>query len=260
MDMIQEPSIDIRTWISREKLEELRDLIIAHGFRDPITVREVDGSYEIQDGHRRWMAAKMAGLIKIPCLIVDDTEDESEATKLVLNLGREDLSPLEVSRQLNTLRNRFGWNLEQLCKLMSVGESRIRQLLSLENLDPVLVKAIEDKRIGEHTARQLQQVPEPDRRHYLLQYALDGGATTRTIENWVRAEKTRLIEPPKWEGPPGTEPPPEEVGPLKLQCACCHNRVDANTMLSMTMDPECYAIAERLFREIRKGRKEEEAT
>jgi ParB family chromosome partitioning protein len=258
LDQIVEPSLDIRTWVSRERLDELRDLIIGHGFRDPITVKESDGKYEIIDGHRRWMAAREAGLIRIPCIVVEDNEAENEATKLILNLGREDLSPLEISRHLHTLKDRYGYDNESLAKIMNVGEGRIRQLLGLTKLDPVLLQALEDKRIGERVATLLQQVPEEERRHYLLNYALDGGATVRTIEAWVRSEKTRGVEPPKWEGPPGTQPPPEEVGPLKLQCACCHHRMDANTMLSMQLDPECYAIAEKLFREIRKNLKEEE--
>jgi ParB family chromosome partitioning protein len=258
LDQIDEPSLDIRTWVSRERLDELRDLIIGHGFRDPITVKERNGRYEIVDGHRRWMAAREAGLIKIPCIVVDDNEPENEATKLILNLGREDLSPLEISRHLHVLKDRYGYSNEDLARIMNVGEGRIRQLLGLTKLDPVLIQAMEDKRIGERVATLLQQVPDEERRHYLLQYALDQGATIKVIENWVRAEKTRGVEPPKWQGPEGEQPPPEEMAPFRLQCACCHKRMDANIMLSMTLDPECYAIAERLFREIRKNVYKEE--
>jgi len=258
LDMISEPRLDIRAWISREGIDDLVASVKARGVLTPIRVWEDNGRYEIQDGHRRYMAAREAGLIKIPCIILETKEDENEVDKIHANLCREDLSPLEISRHLHLLKDRYGYDNEGLAQLMGVGEGRIRQLLGLTKLDPVLLKAMEDKRIGERTAVSLQQVPDEERRHYLLNYALDGGASVRTIDAWVRSEKTRGVEPPKWEGPPGTQPPPEEVGPLKLQCACCHHRIDANTMLSMQLDPECYAIAEKLFREIRKNLKEEE--
>jgi len=258
LDQIVEPSIDIRAWVSRERLDELRDLIIGHGFRDPITVKESNGKYEIVDGHRRWMAAREAGLIRIPCIVVEDNEPENEATKLILNLGREDLSPLEISRHLHTLKDRYGYDNESLAKIMNVGEGRIRQLLGLTKLDPVLLKALEDKRIGERVATALQQVPNEERRHYLLNYALDQGASVKTIEAWVRSEKSRGVEPPRYEGPGPDLTPPEEMGVLKMKCACCQKYWDPNGMLSMTMDPECYAIAERLFREIRRNMKGEE--
>ena len=257
LDVIQEPRLDIRAWIAKEGLNDLVSSIKARGVLTPIRVWEDDGRYEIQDGHRRYLAAREAGLIKIPCIILETKEDENEVDKIHANLCREDLSPLEISRHLHLLKDRYGYDNEGLSQLMGVGEGRIRQLLGLTKLDPVLLRAMEDKRIGERVATALQQVPSEERRHYLLNYALDQGATVRVIENWVRSEKTRGVEPPVWQGTEAEQPPPEEVGPLKLQCKCCHQMIPANAMLSMTMDPECYAIAEKLFREIRKNLKEE---
>lgn len=257
LDMIQEPRLDIRAWIAREGLDDLISSIKARGVLTPIRVWEDNGRYEIQDGHRRFLAAREAGLIKIPCIILETKEDENEVDKIHANLCREDLSPLEISRHLHLLKDRYGYDNDSLAQLMGVGEGRIRQLLGLTKLDPVLLKAMEDKRIGERTATALQQVPNEERRHYLLNYALNGGASTRTIEAWVRAEKSGMVEPPKWEGDSGEQPPPVEAEPFTIQCSCCHKRWNANTMISMTMDPECYAIAERLFREIRKNLKEE---
>jgi ParB/RepB/Spo0J family partition protein len=258
LDMIKEPLIDIRTWVSRERLDELRDLIIGHGFRDPITVKESDGKYEIIDGHRRWMAAREAGLIRIPCIVVEDNEPENEATKLILNLGREDLSPLEISRHLHTLKDRYGYDNESLAKIMNVGEGRIRQLLGLTKLDPVLIQAMEDKRIGERVATALQQVPNEERRHYLLQYALDGGATVKTIEAWVRAEKSGLVQPPVYTGPETEQAPPLEEGPGKLKCGYCAHFFDPNALTAMTLCAECRVHVEKLFKEIRKATQEEE--
>jgi len=256
--MIQEPRLDIRAWISREKLDELRDLIIGHGFRDPITVREINGKYEIQDGHRRFLAAKEAGLITIPCIIVAESEEESEATKLILNLGREDLSPLEISRHLHILKDRYGYDNESLAKMMNVGDGRIRQLLGLTKLPENLITALEDKRIGERAARALAQIENEDRRKYLLQYALDGGATVQTIEAWVRKEKSGMVEPPVYDGPMPEMQPPEEAGPSKLKCGCCDHFFNPNATTAMVLCGECRVYADKLFREIRKQLKEEE--
>jgi len=258
LDMIQEPRLDIRAWISKEGIDDLVASVKARGVLTPIRVWEDDGRYEIQDGHRRYLAAKEAGLIKIPCIILETKEDENEIDKIHANLCREDLSPLEISRHLHLLKDRYGYDNDSLAQLMGVGEGRIRQLLGLTKLNPVLLKALEDKRIGEVVATALQQVPDEGRRNYLLNYALDGGATVKTILAWVRSEKGRLIEPPVYQGEGPDLSPPEEAGPLRMKCACCHSMWNPNGMLSMTLDPECYAIAEKLFREIRKSTQEEE--
>jgi len=258
LDEIEGPKLDIRSWISLEGLEELTSSVRARGVLQPLRVRKDGGHYEIQDGHRRYMAARQAGLTHVPCIILETEEDLNEVDKIHANLCREDLSPLEISRHLHLLKDRYGYDNESLSQLMGVGEGRIRQLLGLTKLDPILLTALEDKRIAERVATALQQVPDEARRHYLLHYALDGGASQKTIEAWVRNEKTRLVEPPVYQGPGPDLTPPEEGQPLKMKCHCCHQMFNPNAMLSMSMDPECYAIAERLFREIRKNVQGEE--
>lgn len=253
LDMISEPRLDVRAWISQQRLDELASSIKARGVLSPIRVWEEDGRYEIQDGHRRFLAARQVGLIKIPCIVLETKEDENEVDKIHANLCREDLSPIEISRHLHLLKDRYGYDNDGLSLLMGVGEGRIRQLLGLTKLPEELLKAVEDKRIGEATARLLAQVPDEARRKYLLEYALDGGVTIRTLDQWVRVEKTRLVDPPKWTGPPTDEEIAATQEPLRMQCACCKKRFLANQMISMSMDSDCYGIAYRLFAEIRKG-------
>jgi ParB family chromosome partitioning protein len=260
LDMISEPRLDVRAWISKERLDELTASIKARGVLTPIRVWEEDGRYEIQDGHRRFLAARQAGLVSIPCIVLVSKEDQNEVDKIHANLCREDLSPLEISRHLHLLKDRYGYDNDGLAVFMGVGEGRIRQLLGLTKLPPEILSALEDKRIGEAAARLLAQVPDEGRRKYLLDYALDGGVTIKTLDSWVRVERSRGVEPPVWNGPPTEQEIAEAQWPLKIQCACCKKHYPANEMISMSMDSECHQIAYRLFKEIRDNLKDEEPT
>jgi len=87
-------------------LMQLADTIREHGVSQPLTILEKsDGEYfEIISGERRYRAAKIAGLEKVPCIIIKDGK-KAEEISLVENIQRTDLHPLEISNAIQTLIN-----------------------------------------------------------------------------------------------------------------------------------------------------------
>src|SRR5437867_3519815 len=88
-----------RKHFDEEKLGELAASIKAHGLLQPIVVRPTPAGLEIVAGERRFRAAQLAGLDRLPAL-VREVEDPLELA-LIENLQREDLSPLEAARRMN---------------------------------------------------------------------------------------------------------------------------------------------------------------
>lgn len=257
LDEIQEPKDSIREWISEEGLQELASSIRLRGILQPIRVRKNDNGYEIQDGHRRFLAAQRLGFAEVPCIIINTGTGENELDKIHANLGREDLSPLEISRHINLLHRKYGYSYEQLAELMGVGKSRISQLMTLNNLDPNLVKALEDKRIGERTARALNQVPDPDMRKYYLSYALDHGATVQTVERWAAREKAEAETQQKFTPEERKRMVEKVAEPLKIQCECCRSRVEPQYTIQKSICIDCLPIAQKVFANIRQSIREE---
>lgn len=258
LDEILPPEKDLRSWIEAEGLEDLAESIKARGVLQPLRVLKRKKGHEIQDGHRRYLAAQKADLVNVPCLILEEDDSDSEINKIITNLYKEDVSPLDQAKHLHYLQDNYGFSRDALAKLMGVGLSRVNQIMTLVNLDPQIQEALADKRIGERAARHLNQVPDESERHYLLNYAINGGATVQTIENWARSAKYRSEFAQSPAATPDTGHKPEEQGPLRQQCKVCNKHHDPNTMLSIQVCFPCHPMALSMFKSIREASQIEE--
>jgi ParB family chromosome partitioning protein len=138
VDQIQRGSYQPRQHFDEQALQELADSISAQGVIQPIVVRPQGSHYELIAGERRWRAAQIAGLQKIPVVIRDLDSKSAAAIALIENIQREDLNPLEESQALMRLIEEFDLTHQQVAD--SVGRSRaaVSNLLRLLDLaDPV---------------------------------------------------------------------------------------------------------------------------
>jgi len=240
VDLVDEPSYDVREYIIQEELEELTESIKAVGVLKPIRVFKVGDRYEIEDGHRRYLAAKAAGLQTIPALVVDSEEELREVKKLHANIFSKDLTPIELSRTLNYLRHKFNYSVDDLARLMGKSQGRISQLLALANYPSDLVELMEDGKLSEYQARYLNQIKDDKKRKYYAKYAVDRGATLETLRAWVQRERAEEELPPPQEDTYYPEPPSEPAYVPMARCSCCHNDFRQDTLLTMKFCGECY--------------------
>ena len=124
-----------RQGFDEESLAELAASIKAQGLMQPVVLRpRAQGGYELIAGERRWRAAQLAGLERIPAVIKDVTDEQASAMALIENIQREDLNPLEEATALKRLQDEFGLTQQQVAD--AVGKSRVAvtNLLRLLNL------------------------------------------------------------------------------------------------------------------------------
>jgi ParB family chromosome partitioning protein len=125
-----------RKRFDEEKLRELASSIKAHGLLQPIVVRRVPAGFELLAGERRFRAAQLAELDRLPAL-VRDVDDPLEIA-LIENLQREDLSPLEEAEALATLIARHGYSHREVAELLGKSRPYVSNTLALTRLpDPV---------------------------------------------------------------------------------------------------------------------------
>src|SRR5438034_11591925 len=134
-----------------EKLGELAASIKAHGLLQPIVVRPTAAGLEIVAGERRFRAAQLAGLDRLPAL-VREVEDPLELA-LIENLQREDLSPLEEAEGLADLIARHGYSHREVAELRRKRRPDVSHSLALTRL-PDAVEA-EPQRDGGAVSREL---------------------------------------------------------------------------------------------------------
>src|SRR5262245_23986319 len=88
--------------------------IKAVGIKEPLIARPLpDGRYQIASGHRRWLAAKEAGLKEVPCQVLPLTDDAVAEDNITINIQRENIPPLELARMLSEYMKQFGKTQEQ---------------------------------------------------------------------------------------------------------------------------------------------------
>src|SRR6266446_8494238 len=115
----------------------LRDLAASlgqTGVLQPVVVRRVGQGYQLIVGERRWRAAKLAGLTRIPAVVRDATDAQSLELALVENLLREDLNPMEEAEAYEKLLGQFGWTQEELAGRIGRDRSSIANALRLLRL------------------------------------------------------------------------------------------------------------------------------
>ena len=138
IDRIQRGKYQPRQVFEQEALQELADSIRAQGIVQPIVVRPEGNHFELVAGERRWRAAQLAGLQKVPAVIRELDSKSAAAIALIENIQREDLNPLEEAGAFLRLIEEFDLTHQQVAD--SIGRSRatVSNLLRLLDLaEPV---------------------------------------------------------------------------------------------------------------------------
>jgi len=109
LDRIIEAGKNPRKQVDDAALGELAESIKQSGVLHPIIVRPSNGKFELVAGWRRWKASRKAGLETIPATVRELTDEQAEEIRLVENLQREDVHPLDEAAGIQKLRKRYDW-------------------------------------------------------------------------------------------------------------------------------------------------------
>ena len=137
------------------ELETLAESINEYGMIQPITVRMIDGMYQIITGERRWRAARMAGLSEVPVIVI--TADDKKAAELALveNIQRSDLNPIEEAMGFAALIEEYGLTQEEAAKRIGKSRSAVTNALRLLNLPESVRKMVENGELSTGHAKVL---------------------------------------------------------------------------------------------------------
>lgn len=170
IEHLQRGAYQPRRDFDQEALETLANSIKAQGVLQPVVARRIaDDRYEILSGERRWRAAQMAGLDRIPVVIKDVSDEAAIAIGLIENIQREDLNPVEEGLGLKRLQDEFGLSQEQVAEAVGRSRSAVANLLRLLNLESEVLSMLERS--------------ELDAGHAKVLLALSGGDQVRAARN-----------------------------------------------------------------------------
>ena len=199
LDMIEPNRKQPRKYFDETALEELAVSLKTYGMIQPIVVKKSGDYYEIIAGERRWRAAKIAGLKKVPVVIKKWEEGEAFEAALVENLQREDLNPMEEAESYQRLQEEFGLSQEKIAEKVGKSRSAVTNSLRLLQLDPrVRNFVVENKLTGGH-ARTLLSVTNGDEQFELAEMVIEEGLSVRAVEALVKAHLAKAEKSEKEE-------------------------------------------------------------
>ena len=183
-------------------LEELAESIRTFGLIQPITVRPLDGEYyQIIAGERRWRAARMAGLRKVPVRVLEKTDDRLTAElALVENLQRADLNPLEEAEGYRQLMNDYGLTQEEAAARVGKSRPAVANALRLLALTPPVRELLQNGELSAGHARALLVLQNPDVQLQCARHVIDSGLSVRQTETFC-AKLQRGAPEPKEDDP-----------------------------------------------------------
>lgn len=174
-----------RRTFEEASLQQLADSIAIHGVIQPIAVRrgKNEGFYEIIAGERRWRAAKLAGIVTIPAVILELDDAAAAQAALIENIQREDLNPVEEAKAYQTLLDTYGMTQENLAKQLGKSRSQITNMLRLLDLDEAILQTLATGELTIGHAKALLSVKDPaDRLALAKQIIAQGDFSVRAAE------------------------------------------------------------------------------
>jgi ParB/RepB/Spo0J family partition protein len=172
-----------RVVVDAEQNRELAESVKQHGVLQPIRIRRIDSDrYQIIAGHRRYEAAKTAGLVEIPIIIAEAVDEQTAYIQsLVENLQRKDLDPIDEAKAFKALLETTGDTQTQLGKRIGRSQSQISNSIALLNLKPEVQRELSAGNLTVGHAKVLAYMP-PEKQAELARQAVDRKLTVRDVE------------------------------------------------------------------------------
>lgn len=169
-----------------QKLNELADSMKQHGVLQPVILRKKGTTYELVAGERRWKAAAIAGIEKIPAIVRELSDADVMEIALIENLQREDLNPMEEALAYRSLMNDFGLTQEELSKRVGKSRSQIANTVRLLNLNREIQTLVSLDKLSAGHARALLSIQNEKERIALAKKISEEALSVRQTEQMVK--------------------------------------------------------------------------
>ncbi|NPA93854.1 MAG: ParB/RepB/Spo0J family partition protein [Thermodesulfobacteria bacterium] len=186
-----------RMKIKEETLKGLADSIRDKGLIQPLVVSEEDGTYNIIAGERRWRAAQLAGLKKVPVIIKDYSPDEALEVALIENIQREDLNPIEEAMAYKRMVDELGYSQAKVAERVGKDRSTVANMIRLLNLPESIQQDLLDGTLTTGHAKALLMLEDEEAQKELRDRIVKAGLSVRQAEELARRMKEASGSQPK---------------------------------------------------------------
>jgi ParB family chromosome partitioning protein len=173
-------------------LQALAGSLGERGVLQPVLARpRPGGTYELVAGERRWRAAQLAGIERIPAIVREHDDLEAIELALIENMAREDLNPIEEARACAALVEELGITREEVGRRVGRSRVAVSNLLRLLDLPDEAIELLQEGPLSAGHGRALLLAEDHGTRARLARAAAAEGWSVRALEARARAENAR---------------------------------------------------------------------
>jgi ParB family transcriptional regulator, chromosome partitioning protein len=183
---IQPNPLQPRTVFQAERLAELAQSIRENGIIQPLVVRKAAVGYQLIAGERRWRAARMANLERVPVVVQDFADERLMEITLIENIQREDLNPIEVAHAFDRLAKEFQLSHEQIAQRTGKDRTTITNMMRLLRLPQDIQLLLAEHRLSMGHARAILGLPTPELQIEVAERTTAEGLSVRQVERLVQ--------------------------------------------------------------------------
>lgn len=191
IDLIDPSPYQPRTRFAQSALDELAQSIRHTGIIQPLVVRRRGSRFQLLAGERRWRAAQLVSMHRVPVVIQDVPDEKAMEITLVENLQREDLNPIEQAQAFDRLIQEFHLTQEEAAERTGKERATVANALRLLRLDISIREMVEEGRLTAGHARALLAIENQPLRTETARRAARGNLTVRQIERLATHTRRR---------------------------------------------------------------------
>jgi ParB family chromosome partitioning protein len=216
IDLIRPGEQQPRTSFDPAKLEELAQSIRTSGIIQPLLVRRRGGLFELVAGERRWRAAQMAGLTRVPVIVREIADENLLELALIENIQRQELNAVEEANAYKRLIETLGLTQDEVAQRVGRDRTFITNYLRILRLPNEIQSLLEHEKISFGHARALLGVTDPQLQRRLAQRIFKNTWSVRETERRIRqlALRAKSDQPPP---SPRTEDPNVRAAEARLR-------------------------------------------
>lgn len=180
-----------RKVFNKKSLEELANSIKEHGVIQPILVIKNEKGYAIVSGERRWRAAKMIGLTKVPAIVKDYTDSKKKQVALIENIQREDLNIMEIAVALKELMEIEEYSISDVSRVTGKNQSTVSNIIRLLKLSQDVQQLVLEGKLVEGQARALLVIEDKAEQLKIAKKIIEKKLTVREVERIIYNEDNK---------------------------------------------------------------------
>jgi len=238
-----------RTDFDENSLRELAQSIKEKGIIQPVVLSRVgDGTFRIIAGERRWRAAKLAGLAKIPAIIKDVSPAEAVEIALIENIQREDLDPVETASAFERLLNEFKITQEELSKRVGKDRATIANYLRVLRLPDEVKQYLKDGLLTMGHAKAIVSLEDSKKQLELAKIVIKKALSVRQTEELVKKLSKHQIKKQKEKAPEINELEERLTSELGAKVKIIHKGKSGRLEIFYNSLDELDSILDRIFK------------